>query len=48
MSIKLQALLLIAIQQTKGQIGKKVTKEVKDERNRLAAKVKELKHVEWN
>lgn len=43
-----QALLLIAIQQTMGKRrGKCVPLEIVEERNYLANKVKELKHVAW-
>lgn len=41
-----QALLLIAIQQTKGTA--RISEELFEERTRLANKVKELKHVSWN
>lgn len=44
-----QALLLIAIQQTiMKNGGKRLSPELIDERNRLASKVKELKHVSWD
>ena len=43
-----QALLLIAVQQTKTRGGpRSVSPEVSEERTRLKARIKELKHVTW-
>lgn len=43
-----QALLLIALQQTMTNGGKRLPQFVVDERNRLSKMVKELKHVSWD